>query len=105
MCGRFTLGLTAATLAAQFDLPSIPTWTPHYTIAPTQEVLVVLQPSTDSTREAHLHRWGLSLPWARDPSIGNRLINARSETVATKPAFRLAFTARRCLVLADGFYK
>ncbi len=105
MCGRFTLGATAATLAAQFDLPSIPTWTPRYNIAPTQEVLVVLQPFADATREARLHRWGLIPPWAKDPSIRNRLINARAETVATTPAFRQAFTARRCLVLADGFYE
>ena len=104
MCGRFTLGATA-TLAAQFDLATVPTWTPRYNIAPTQEVLVVLQPSPQASREARLHRWGLIPPWAKDPSIGNRMINARAETVATKPAFRHAFKERRCLVLADGFYE
>ena len=105
MCGRFTLGATAATLAAQFDLATVPTWTPRYNIAPTQEVLVVRQPSPQANREARLHRWGLIPPWAKDPSIGNRMINARAETVATKPAFRRAFKERRCLLLADGLYE
>jgi putative SOS response-associated peptidase YedK len=105
MCGRFTLGATAATLAAHFDLANVPIWTPRYNIAPTQEVLVVLQPSLQANREARLHHWGLIPPWAKAPSIGNRLINARAETVASKPAFRRAFRDRRCLVLADGFYE
>ena len=105
MCGRFTLGATAATLAAQFDLANVPTWTPRYNIAPTQEVLVVRQPSPQANREARLHRWGLIPPWAKDPSIGTRMINARAETVATKPAFRRAFKERRCLLLADGLYE
>jgi putative SOS response-associated peptidase YedK len=105
MCGRFTLGATAATLAAQFDLANVPIWTPRYNIAPTQEVLVVLQHSPQANREARLHRWGLIPPWAKDSSIGNRMINARAETVATKPAFRRAFKERRCLLLADGLYE
>jgi putative SOS response-associated peptidase YedK len=105
MCGRFTLGATATDLAAQFNLTTVPTWTPRYNIAPTQEVLVVLQPSPQASREARLYRWGLVPSWANDPTIGNRLINARAETVATKPAFRSAFKERRCLVLADGFYE
>ena len=105
MCGRFTLGATAATLAAQFDLANVPTWTSRYNIAPTQEVLVVRQPSPQANREARLHRWGLIPPWAKDASIGNRMINARAETVATKPAFRRAFKERRCLLLADGLYE
>jgi putative SOS response-associated peptidase YedK len=105
MCGRFTLGATAATLAAQFDLANVPIWTPRYNIAPTQEVLVVLQHSPQANREARLHRRGLIPPWAKDSSIGNRMINARAETVATKPAFRWAFKERRCLLLADGLYE
>ena len=105
MCGRFTLGATATDLAAQFNLATVPTWTPRYNIAPTQEVLVVVQPSLQGSREARLHRWGLVPSWAKDPAIGNRLINARAETVASKPAFRRAFKERRCLVLADGFYE
>jgi putative SOS response-associated peptidase YedK len=105
MCGRFTLGATASNLAAQFNLATVPTWTPRYNIAPSQEVLVVRQPSPQASREAHLHRWGLIPSWANDPAIGNRLINARAETVASKPVFRRAFKERRCLVLADGFYE
>ena len=105
MCGRFTLGATVATLATQFDLANVPTWTPHYNIAPTQEVLVVRQPSPQANREARLRRWGLVPSWAKDPAIGHRLINAHAETVASKPAFRRAFRDRRCLVLADGFYE
>ena len=105
MCGRFTLGATAIDLAAQFSLATVPPWTPRYNIAPTQEVLVVRQPAPQASREARLHRWGLVPSWAKDPAIGNRLINARAETVASRPAFRLAFKERRCLVLADGFYE
>ncbi len=105
MCGHFTLGATATDLAAQFNLATVPPWTPRYNIAPTQEVLVVRQPAPQTSREAYLHRWGLVPPWANDPAIGTRLINARAETVATKPAFRHAFRDRRCLVLADGFYE
>jgi putative SOS response-associated peptidase YedK len=105
MCGRFTLGATATDLAAQFNLATVPTWTPRYNIAPRQEVLVILQSCPQASREARLHRWGLVPSWAKDPTIGNRLINARAETVASRPAFRLAFKERRCLVLADGFYE
>jgi putative SOS response-associated peptidase YedK len=105
MCGRFTLGAKATDLAAQFNLATVPPWTPRYNIAPTQEVLVIRQSSPQASREARLHRWGLIPPWAKDPTIGNRLINARAETVASKPAFCHAFKERRCLVLADGFYE
>jgi putative SOS response-associated peptidase YedK len=105
MCGRFTLGATATDLAAQFNLATVPPWTSRDNIAPTQEVLIVRRASPQASREARLHRWGLVPSWAKDPAIGNRLINARAETVATKPAFRRAFKERRCLVLADGFYE
>ncbi len=105
MCGRFSLGADAATLAAQFDLFGAPTWTPRYNIAPTQEVLVVLADPTTARRQARLHRWGLIPSWAKDRSMGNQLINAQAETAAIKPAFRAAFRKRRCLILADGFYE
>jgi putative SOS response-associated peptidase YedK len=105
MCGRFSLGASATTLAAQFDLFETPAWAPRYNIAPTQEVLVVLKDPAQSHRQARRHRWGLIPPWAKDPGIGARMINARAETVATKPAFRRAFRERRCLILADGFYE
>ncbi len=105
MCGRFTLGVDATTLAAQFGLFEPPAWTPRYNIAPTQEVLVVVRPSESTARQGRLLRWGLIPGWAEGPAVGSRMINARAETVATKPAFRTAFRERRCLVLADGFYE
>jgi putative SOS response-associated peptidase YedK len=92
-------------LAAQFDLFQAPPWTSRYNIAPTQEVLVVVQDPTTPKRRARRHRWGLIPAWAKDPAIGNQLINAQAETAATKPAFRAAFRKRRCLILADGFYE
>jgi putative SOS response-associated peptidase YedK len=105
MCGRFSLGTSATTLAAQFDLADLPAWTPRYNIAPTQPVATVVRQSGDVPRAFKVDRWGLVPPWAKDPGIGARLINARAETVATKPAFRKAFRERRCLILADGFYE
>jgi putative SOS response-associated peptidase YedK len=105
MCGRFSLGASATTLVTQFDLADFPAWSPRYNIAPTQEVLAVLKTRESCSRRPRLLRWGLVPPWADDPHIGNRLINARAETVATKPAFRRAFREYRCLILADGFYE
>ena len=78
---------------------------PRYNIAPTQEVPVVRLDSDSGDRKLSLVRWGLVPSWAKDPSIGNRMINARSETVAEKPSFRSAFRRRRCLVVADGYYE
>ncbi len=105
MCGRFSLGASATTLAAQFDLFGAPAWTPRYNIAPRQEVLVVVADPTKAQRQARRHGWGLIPSWAKDKAIGNQLINAQAETAATKPAFRAAFRKRRCLILADGFYE
>lgn len=105
MCGRFTLDASATTLAAKFGLADVPAWSPRYNIAPTQEVLVVHQTTPHARWEASLFRWGLIPPWAEGPAVGSRMINARAETVATKPAFRKAFRDHRCLVLADGFYE
>ena len=78
--------------------------TPRYNIAPTQFVAGV-RTDADSDRELVAFRWGLVPFWAKDPSIGNRLINARAETIAEKPSFRNAYRKRRCLILADGFYE
>lgn len=103
MCGRFTLTDPDQALTVQFNLPSIPGLAPRYNIAPTQPVAAVREGSDG--REGVLLRWGLIPFWARDVSIGARLINARSETAAEKPAFRAAFRRRRCLVVADGFYE
>jgi len=105
MCGRFSLGTPASVLAAQFDLFEAPAWTPRYNIAPTQEVLTVLKMPHAPKPQARLLRWGLIPQWAEGPAVGSRMINARAETVVTKPAFRHAFRERRCLVLADGFYE
>ena len=105
MCGRFTLITPAETIAEQFQLPKVPSLSPRYNIAPTQPVAAVRQPPENEGRELAMLRWGLIPFWAKDPKIGARMINARSETVAEKPAFRAAFRQRRCLVLADGFYE
>jgi putative SOS response-associated peptidase YedK len=105
MCGRFTLTDPDADLAVQFNLPGIPELSPRYNVAPTQPVAAVRIAAETTLREMVLLRWGLIPFWAKDLNIGARLINARSETVAEKPAFRAAFRQRRCLVVADGFYE
>jgi putative SOS response-associated peptidase YedK len=104
MCGRFDLTQNPAVIALQFALGMVPAWTPRYNIAPTQRGLIVRQDPT-AGRVAASYRWGLVPGWAKDPSIGNRLINARGDTVAEKPAFRSAFKRWRCLVPASGFYE
>jgi putative SOS response-associated peptidase YedK len=104
MCGRFTLWTPAGRLAERFDLSSMPDLKPRYNVAPTQSVAAV-RVAAEGGREATLLRWGLVPSWADDPSVGARMINARSETVAEKPSFRTALARRRCLVLADGFYE
>jgi len=105
MCGRFTLTLDQEALSVAYGVEAFLTsHAPRYNIAPSQEVAVLVQ--GDGIRRVDGFRWGLVPSWARDPSIGNRMINARSETVADKPAFRNAWVrGRRCLVLADGFYE
>ncbi len=105
MCGRFTLTASATALAQQFNLADIPARSPRYNVAPTQEVLAVVRRPDASKRQARLLRWGLIPMWVEGPAVGSRMINARAETVATKPAFRRAFRERRCLILADGFYE
>lgn len=105
MCGRFSQGTSARMLAELFQLADIPSWTPRYNIAPTQLVPTVVLTSDHPSRQFRTWRWGLIPSWAKDPTIGSRMINAQAETAATKPAFRAAFRRRRCLVLADGFYE
>ena len=105
MCGRFTLRTPANQLALLFGLSETPLLAPRYNIAPTQPVAIVrVHPQTHAREWAHA-RWGLIPSWSKDPSIGARMINARSETVAEKPSFRAAYKRRRCLVPADGFYE
>ena len=104
MCGRFSLGVDTDRLVAAFGIASVAEpHEPRYNIAPTQPVPAVVR-GEDGLRLGAL-RWGLVPHWADDPGIGSRLINARSETVDRKPAFRDAFRERRCWVLADGFYE
>lgn len=104
MCGRFVLTSPGAAIAERFGLRAIPSVAPRYNIAPTQKSLVVRH-AEDGAREAAFTRWGLVPAWANDEDIGQKCINARSETAADKPAFRAAFKRRRCLVPADGFYE
>jgi len=103
MCGRFTQTQSAENIALQFGLEDVPTLPPRYNIAPTQDVPVVLGSLQD--RQFTQLYWGLIPSWSKDPKMGSRMINARSETVAERPAFRTAFRKRRCLVVADGFYE
>lgn len=107
MCGRFTL-TQPAYIAAKFGLDNFAPvepefYTPRFNVAPTQRIVVI--PTSDMQREARRMRWGLIPGWAKEASIGARLINARAEGIDTKPAFRAAFKHRRCLIPADGFYE
>ena len=103
MCGRYTLAADAELIEGRFDvqlmgLPRIS----RYNVAPTQDVLTI---AGQGPRRAGMMRWGLVPSWTKDISVGNRMINARAETLAKRPAFRTALQRRRCLVVADGFYE
>lgn len=103
MCGRFALALDPADLKAAFPEFTFPEQgAPRYNIAPTQPILAI---PNDGTHKADFFVWGLIPSWAKDPSLGARLINARSETLAEKPAFRSAYKYHRCLILTNGFYE
>jgi putative SOS response-associated peptidase YedK len=104
MCGRYVLASPGEVIAGYFGLDEVPDYPPRYNIAPTMDALVVRE-TAEGEREAVMLRWGLIPAWAKDPAIGSRMINARAEAVADKPAFRAAFRRRRCLVPADGFYE
>ncbi len=104
MCGRFAFYSPSEATAALFGVDEAPLVEPRYNIAPTQFVAAVRE-DKEKRRELRMLRWGLVPFWAKDPAIGNRLINARAETVAEKPSYRAAFRHRRCIVLADGFYE
>jgi len=104
MCGRFALTSTPEALAERFELSEPPACRARYNVAPGQDVLVV-RGAASRSRSAGFLRWGLVPAWADSPAVGSRMINARAETAASKPAFRDAFHARRCIVPADGFYE
>jgi len=111
MCGRYATTLTSASLNAEFEIDlahSCADLEPDYNMAPTKIAPIVVQRTprdADPFRELMQARWGLIPSWAKDPSIGSRMINARAETVAEKPAFKKAFGKRRALVPADGYYE
>lgn len=104
MCGRFTLRTPIDVLLERFQL-SLPGFEvlPRYNIAPTQDILVAVE--HDNQRKPVLMRWGLIPSWSKDKSWAARMINARQETLSTKPSFRNLVNRRRCLILADGFYE
>ena len=106
MCGRYRLSRRKQLVEEYFDTESDELeWTPRYNIAPSQPVPVIRQNPKEPRRELSLMRWGLIPSWAKDASVAARMINARSETAGTKPAFRDPLTNRRCLIPADGFYE
>src|SRR5260370_21603919 len=104
MCGRFTLTVSPDELQQQFGLSQPPPaeLAPRFNIAPSQAVAVV---ANQPERVLDLFQWGLIPSWAKDPKIGNKLINARAETLPEKPSFRTPLNPRRCLVLSDAFYE
>ncbi len=102
MCGRYTLKTNPRTIQDELGLDELPVLAARYNIAPTQAAPIV---TSAEPRKATLAQWGLIPHWAPDASMGGRLINARADSLAEKPTFREAFTRRRCLVIADGFYE
>ena len=110
MCGRYTLSVRHEVLAEKFGVSGpLPELSPSYNVAPGREVPAVVGEADGDggnyRRRMEMLRWGLIPPWADDPAIGYRMINARAETAPSKPSFRRAFRKRRCLIPADGFYE
>jgi len=113
MCGRFRIPRKKEILEEEFDaecvtdddLDWVSHYVPRYNVAPGQEIAVVRQDAAQPVRHLSQIRWGLIPSWTNDPSVGYKMINARSETAATMPAFREPLRLRRCLIPADGFYE
>jgi len=105
MCGRYRLSKRKQLIEEYFETGNEVDWEPRYNIAPSQNVGIIRQDPSRPRREFSQVRWGLIPYWAKEASIGHKMINARAETAADKPAFREAFKSRRCLVPADGFYE
>lgn len=106
MCGRFTLTATLVEVMDRFEIQSFldeEYYSPSYNIAPSQSVLAVI--NVGKVNRMGFLQWGLIPPWAKDPAIGHKLINARAETLNEKPSFRNAFKKKRCLIIADSFYE
>jgi putative SOS response-associated peptidase YedK len=104
MCGRYALHSNPGVVALQFGLAHPPALDARYNIAPGTPILAI-RADTSHVRSGSLMHWGLIPSWAKDPTIGHRLINARAETLAEKPSFRSAFRRRRCIIPANGFYE
>lgn len=103
MCGRFSRKATLQAIVDAFEIEDVKgAIEPSYNIAPGQEVAVILK---DESRKLGLLKWGLIPSWSKDPTIGNRMINARAETLAEKPSFKHPLRRKRCLIIADGFYE
>jgi putative SOS response-associated peptidase YedK len=121
MCGRYASSKDPQSLVAEFDAVELAgeVLGADYNVAPTKDVYAVIERlprstgtdtgadpgPTEAQRKLKVVRWGLVPSWAKDPSVGNRMINARAETLAEKPAFKRAFAKRRCILPADGFYE
>lgn len=107
MCGRFSISASRDEVAQQFAVDDVVAeeMAPRYNVAPSQDVLAVATSADGTRRRLGTFRWGLVPSWAKDPSIGNRMINARAESADSRPAFRAAFEKRRCLVPASGYYE
>lgn len=103
MCGRFSRKATLQAIVDEFEIDEVNgTFEPSYNVAPGQEIAVLLK---DESRKLGLLKWGLIPSWSKDPKIGNRMINARAETLADKPSFKHPLRQKRCLIVADGFFE
>ena len=105
MCGRFALAMPAKSIAEHFGLDSTEGLSMRYNIAPTQNVATVIENPGEHERALAMRRWGMIPSWAKDAKIGARMINARAETIDSKPSFREPLRRRRCLIPASGFYE
>src|SRR3954471_13048493 len=105
MCGRYTLSSPTDDIALLFELPELPQVMPRYNMAPTQEAAVVRVPAPGAPRQLVPLRWGLIPYWAKEAAIGNKLINARAESVAEKASFKWSFKKKRCLIPTSGFFE
>jgi putative SOS response-associated peptidase YedK len=103
MCGRYSFAVEDELIKERFGVTvRSAVWKAKYNCAPTQDLAVI---SNADPLQLSLYRWGLIPSWAEDPAIGNRMINARAETITEKSSYKSAFRCRRCLVLSDGFYE
>ncbi len=107
MCGRYSLHANPEVVALLFGLSQVPAYQPRYNIAPASQILIVRDNEAAAAVAMHAThvRWGLVPRWAKDPSIGAKMNNARAETVAEKPSFREAYRKRRCLIPVSGYYE